>query len=841
MTFQMNLNGGTPAIRPSRLSMRTLLIACVVALVAGALALLGSGRVWAQEGSDCEVIDLGTLGVEEGGDLRTDGRWTTEDCDSRFRTDSDAHTYRFEVVEGGRIRINLSSAEGDPYVYLLAEDGSRITDNDDGGDVLDARVERDLAPGVYLIEATTVGGRGRGPADFTLTVSRVSGCESVHLGALEPGGELTATGTWTLDTCGSRFVVAHPAYGYSFELPQDGRVLIDLKSENGDPVLSLISATSGLISANDDGGERRNSRIEEYLQAGTYLIEATTYLQRDLQPLMADFTLTIQLVDEKEAQSTFQLKIETIHTSDEVIVGESFPVNYRVGNLGGGDFMGEGVRALVYLVAPRVYRQTGWIPTSEGLWQAGDSYHTGEKTASAVSTEIDALEPFTITLGRPGPSWVFVAVIIYDESDEEIGFHGIWRNLMVLSGLTFQPVVVEVAGERYEVSAEADEEGDVTVSVNSVADPESEIDETVRAKAIYTAGVRTQILDGIFERPAIAGLSASETSAPLSVGNPRSSTLLSLFAARHAHEAITAGLTDALAAGEAINPIAAEEMVLVTASKASWEYTWLARLWEKLQLEADGGKALTFEEAFVLHAQIAYAERIISPAITAGEIVEAARAAEEGWEDPGVGGMIGELADEVSCGGGASMLGDALKAAGVVEVERFSLLDAELRAALPVYGPATDAALCAAEAADAANARLLRSLSVAGSDELQQMFEDEPVAPTYELRILSRLGGDGSVELGVELSNGRQILPTVRHLPAGSAIDRWWVSSEVEVRENPIGKIRARRLADGRIELGFLGADGTEIAPDIRYLPADLTGGVWFRSGEIKVPAAVSE
>ena len=64
---------------------------------------------------------------------------------------------------GGRVRIELTSADGDPYLYLLASDGSRITDNDDGGDGLDARIERDLAPGAYMIEATTVGGRESRP------------------------------------------------------------------------------------------------------------------------------------------------------------------------------------------------------------------------------------------------------------------------------------------------------------------------------------------------------------------------------------------------------------------------------------------------------------------------------------------------------------------------------------------------------------------------------------------------------------------------------------------------------------------------------------------------------
>ena len=78
------------------------------------------------------------------------------------------------------------SVGGDPYLYLLAEDGTRITDNDDGGAGLNARIERDMAAGIYLVEATTVGGRGRGPADFTLSITHVTGCDPVHLGTLEP-------------------------------------------------------------------------------------------------------------------------------------------------------------------------------------------------------------------------------------------------------------------------------------------------------------------------------------------------------------------------------------------------------------------------------------------------------------------------------------------------------------------------------------------------------------------------------------------------------------------------------------------------------------------------------
>ncbi|MXW89191.1 MAG: hypothetical protein F4Z54_06630, partial [Acidimicrobiaceae bacterium] len=263
-----------------------------VALLAAALALAGTSTALGQT-EDCDVADLGTLGSEAGSLLEAQGRWTTEDCDSRFRAGSDAYTYRFHVEAPGRVRIGLSSADADSYLYLLATDGSRITDNDDNGEGLDARVERDLAPGTYLVEATTVGGRSRGPADFTLTVSRVDGCDFVDLGTLEPGVALTASGTWSLDTCGSRFVTRHPAHAYSFSLPEAARVRIDVESENGDPVLSLASLESGLVAADNNSGDLRNALIQEYLLPGVYFIEATTYYARDYQPLHADLPLTV--------------------------------------------------------------------------------------------------------------------------------------------------------------------------------------------------------------------------------------------------------------------------------------------------------------------------------------------------------------------------------------------------------------------------------------------------------------------------------------------------------------------------------------------------------------------
>ena len=397
--------------------MRKSAMACLaVALIAGVLALAGAGAVSGQASPGCDARDLGTLSGSADAVLEAKGRWSTRDCDSRFRAGSDAHTYRFRVAVAGRIRIELASADADSYLYLLAEDGTRIADNDDGGDRLDARIERDLAAGVYTVEATTVGGRGRGPANFTLSVGRVAGCEITFLGSLEPGIDLTATGSWSLDTCGSRIVVSHPAHSYSFVLPADGRVRIDLESENGDPVLSLASLDGGVIGANDDGGELRNSRIEQYLPAGVYFIEATTYLTRDLQPLRADFTLTVHLVDEVAQQQSFQIKVEKVHLPEEVIAGDPVPVNYGVGNAGGGDLPGGGNLTFVYVVGraeggQRVIDFNGPIAGAEGRWPAGVAYHSDDRVASATSVMNPGVRPLEITFDTSGPAWLFVGVV----------------------------------------------------------------------------------------------------------------------------------------------------------------------------------------------------------------------------------------------------------------------------------------------------------------------------------------------------------------------------------------------------------------------------------------------
>ncbi|WP_419924764.1 PPC domain-containing protein [Candidatus Poriferisocius sp.] len=847
-----------------------------VALVAGLLALVGAGTASAQEpvpiqaevttqeeataeeGANCEAVDLGMLDSTPGSALRASGRWSAEDCDSRFRSNSDAHTFRFEIAETGRIRIALTSSDADSYLYLLDGEGRRITESDDGGvGGLDARIERELEAGVYQVEATTTAGRARGAADFEVVVSQVATCDPQALGTLTPEEDIEVTGFWTPESCQSVFLTGHPSHYFVFTLSEGARVRVDLESEAGDPVLivaplvALRSVVPGQVAHNDDAGGTRNSRIEQYLPPDAYGIEATTFRNRDLQGPQIDFTLTLTIVEEEAYQSSPLLKIEEIDIPTEVVAGDPLPINYRIGNLG-GDLPDEASSAILYTTGPGVFDRIG--PLSSQFWPAGVAYHTNEETASATSTTTAQVAPHSVTFHRPGPTWVFTAVITFDGNGGELGFHGLWHDLLVLSNPTYDSVPVDVDGVVYLVSAELAEvvlgdedeegveEGTVITTVSSVADPEAEIDLETRERAQFAAGVRTQLLDGIFDRPAIAGLPESAEPVSVTVAGPSSSGLLQTAAPRYQSLVQASGLLETLAAGEAISPVAVENLVLAFAEGASGAYASLAESWRGLLERIDNGGTLSFDEASAVQAELAYVEHVIAPIVSAGEIVASARAAELGWDDPEVRAM---LSAQPSCHTGDDPLSEPLALAGIEDGDSLRELDAEMRAALFAYIVAIDNVLCGMENADAANSRFLERLGLDHSEQLLALIEPESLPepepapeadPTHRLRIMARLGEDGRIEHGAELFSGLQILPEGRFLPTETQIGRWHSTQNVELDGSSLGRIRARRLGDGRIELGFRNVDGDDASPDIAYLPADLDEGVWYRSSLIEVP-----
>ena len=102
-------------------------------------------------------------------------------------------------------------------------------------------------------------------------------------------------------------------------------------------------------------------------------------------------------------------------------------------------------------------------------------------------------------------------------------------------------------------------------------------------------------------------------------------------------------------------------------------------------------------------------------------------------------------------------------------------------------------------------------------------------------RIVARRTSGGRTEFGwLPAGAEERVLPSGRYFPANAEVGRWLRSTPVVVNGVDIGRISARRLADGRIEFGFTPTGGERILPSIRYFPAGAAVDRWLRSSEIE-------
>ena len=125
----------------------------------------------------------------------------------------------------------------------------------------------------------------------------------------------------------------------------------------------------------------------------------------------------------------------------------------------------------------------------------------------------------------------------------------------------------------------------------------------------------------------------------------------------------------------------------------------------------------------------------------------------------------------------------------------------------------------------------LREPGTAPGSELSPV----PVADATSGRIVARLAADGRTEFGWQPTNGERILPSSRYFPTNAQPNRWLRSSPIELNGIKLGRINARRLADGRIEFAFTPTDGERILPPSRFFPADAELDRWLRSTEIEL------
>ena len=232
-----------------------------------------------------------------------DASWTG-DCASTHRPGRHARFYSFTLSQQTEVQINLTSSQ-DTFLYLLRgadANGTVVTDNDDveSGNT-NSHITRTLAAGTYTIEATTYGEGVTG--DFTLSIvpagatappqpPPADACEYILTAgdATAPSGG-SIGGQWTGDCASTNQAGSYARY-YTFTLPTASEVTITLES-SVDTFLYLLegAGTVGAVVAENDDVEsgNTNSQITEFLAAGTYTIEATTYKEA----VTGEFTLTV--------------------------------------------------------------------------------------------------------------------------------------------------------------------------------------------------------------------------------------------------------------------------------------------------------------------------------------------------------------------------------------------------------------------------------------------------------------------------------------------------------------------------------------------------------------------
>lgn len=104
-----------------------------------------------------------------------------------------------------------------------------------------------------------------------------------------------------------------------------------------------------------------------------------------------------------------------------------------------------------------------------------------------------------------------------------------------------------------------------------------------------------------------------------------------------------------------------------------------------------------------------------------------------------------------------------------------------------------------------------------------------------EVRIVARRLADGRIEFGLRPKGLTSLLPRSRYFPANARTGSWLQSSSVVLGSEVLGRIRARRLSDGRTEFGFVDSAGLPITPKVRFFPLGAPANTWLQSSAFDV------
>ena len=174
---------------------------------------------------------------------------------------SDRWTFTGRADE--QVTVELTSEAFDTYLELRGPTGELVMDNDDGGDDLNSLIENQTLDesGDYTVVARAYDDDGGG--QYSLLLRRgVSGRRRLVVGT---PASATLLGSWS--------------DRWTFTGRAGDQVTVELTSEAFDTYLELLGPAGELVMENDDGGDDRNSLIENQTldESGDYTVVARAY------------------------------------------------------------------------------------------------------------------------------------------------------------------------------------------------------------------------------------------------------------------------------------------------------------------------------------------------------------------------------------------------------------------------------------------------------------------------------------------------------------------------------------------------------------------------------------
>ena len=234
-----------------------------------------------------DATETGTYSLEvssyDSGDNHSDFRETATEVAvpsstaGNLEPSRDSDYFRIVLQQPATLELH-TTGDTDTYGVLYREDGSSITENDDGGTANNFRITHNLAAGTYFLEVRGADIWETGA--YTLEAAFPDSDAGDDDG--DDHGDSRETATEVAipsSTAGSLETSGDSDY---FRIVLQQAATLELRTtSNLDTYGVLYRVNGSLITENDDGGTANNFRITHNLGAGTYFLEVRGYDSTD--------------------------------------------------------------------------------------------------------------------------------------------------------------------------------------------------------------------------------------------------------------------------------------------------------------------------------------------------------------------------------------------------------------------------------------------------------------------------------------------------------------------------------------------------------------------------------